>query len=45
VATISLSLDFEPSVDGVEVLGLAATVFDVLGDVRPEATCCFRAVL
>jgi hypothetical protein len=32
IATIKLSLDFEPNVDGVEILGLAATIFDVLGD-------------
>jgi hypothetical protein len=32
IATMTLSLDMEPDVDGVTVLGLAATIFDVLGD-------------
>ena len=29
--TVTLSLDFNPDVDGVDVLGLAATIFDVNG--------------
>ena len=32
VATVTLSIDFDPDVDGVNILGLAATIFDVVGD-------------
>ena len=31
-ATITLSLDFDPDVDGENIFGLAAVIFDVLGD-------------
>jgi len=31
-ATITLSLDFDPNVDGETIFGLAATIFDVIGD-------------
>ncbi len=35
-ATITLSLDFDPDVDGASIFGFAAAIFDVLGDSGAE---------